>query len=128
MLQKDLADKAGLSQRIISKYEMGETFPRGATLHKLAGALGVSVDYLSRDEIDDPQHGIEKDPYVAQVREQYGARAALDAGELLEGTTALFAGGSLDEENLELFYEAVTRAYLEAKAAARNTFGRKRNR
>ncbi|MDR1603480.1 MAG: helix-turn-helix domain-containing protein [Gracilibacteraceae bacterium] len=88
MLQKDLANKAGLSQRIISKYERGEAFPRGATLYKLADALGVSVDYLL---IDDQR--IEKNPYIER---QY------DASELLEGTTALFASGSLDEENLEL--------------------------
>jgi transcriptional regulator with XRE-family HTH domain len=128
MLQKDLANKAGLSQRIISKYERGESYPRGASLHKLADALETPVSYLTDEVVSDLRQDAGKDPFAEEGRAQYGQRPGLGAKELLDGTMALFAGGSLDEDNLELFYEAVTRAYLEAKSAARNTFGRRRSR
>ena len=39
---------------------------------------------------------------------------------------ALFAGGELDEEAKDAFYQAVTKAYLSCKMEAKKTFGRKK--
>ena len=41
-------------------------------------------------------------------------------------TVALFAGGELDEEAKDAFYQAVTKAYLSCKMEAKKTFGRKK--
>src|ERR1700674_2492810 len=43
---KDVADKAGLSQSLISKIENNRTSPSISTLHRLAKALGSSVSAL----------------------------------------------------------------------------------
>ena len=44
---------------------------------------------------------------------------------LLEQNAALFAGGTLDQEAKDAFFEAVMKAYLTCKEEARKTYGRK---
>ena len=46
MTQKELADRAGVSQVSIYMYESGETTPKALVVGKLASALGVSCDEL----------------------------------------------------------------------------------
>ena len=41
-------------------------------------------------------------------------------------TVLFFAGGELDEEAKDAFYQAVTKAYLSCKMEAKKTFGRKK--
>ena len=41
-------------------------------------------------------------------------------------TVPFFAGGELDEEAKDAFYQAVTKAYLSCKMEAKKTFGRKK--
>ena len=45
--------------------------------------------------------------------------------ELLTLNEALFAGGALSEDQKDMFYEAVTKAYFMNKQHAREKFGRK---
>lgn len=44
---RDLADRAGLSAMVLSKYERGVSQPRPATLTRLASALGVEESFLT---------------------------------------------------------------------------------
>ena len=125
--QQQLGDLVGVSKRSIAAYENTDTKPRGAVAQKLAQALQVSVDYLLNDDIEDPKHGIEKAPYIDEARERYGTRAAKEIDSLLEQNSALFAGGSLDQEGKDAFFEAVMKAYLTCKEEARKTYGRKNN-
>ncbi|MEA3286280.1 MAG: helix-turn-helix transcriptional regulator [Candidatus Marinimicrobia bacterium] len=46
LLQKDLADKAGLDRSYISKLERGLADPTFATLRKIASAYPLSVPHL----------------------------------------------------------------------------------
>ena len=41
LTQQELADRMGVQQRMVSKWENGETMPRPANIRKLAAALGV---------------------------------------------------------------------------------------
>jgi hypothetical protein len=45
---------------------------------------------------------------------------------LLERNAALFAGGTLDQEAKDAFFEAVTKAYWAAKEESRKTYGKNR--
>ena len=92
----------------------------------IADALNVSYDYLKHDEITDPSYGIEKMDYIDEVNGQLGEKGARDINEILEANRALFAGGELDEEAKDAFYQAVTKAYLSCKMEAKKTFGRKK--
>ena len=120
LTQKELAELVGVSQRAIAAYESSGTIARISTMRKLAHALNVSYDYLKHDEITDPSYGIEKMDYIDEVNGQLGEKGARDTNR------ALFAGGELDEEAKDAFYQAVTKAYLSCKMEAKKTFGRKK--
>lgn len=51
LLQKELADKIGISLSSISMYERGERQPDNDTLKKLSQYFNVSIDYLLDNEI-----------------------------------------------------------------------------
>lgn len=123
--QQQLADMIGVSKRMVAAYETENSKPRQAVLEKLAAALNVSVDYLQSTTITDPHFGIEKDPYVSAARQQFGAKGAKEVDKLLAQNQALFAGGALDQEAKDAFFEAIMKAYLTCKEDARKTFGRK---
>ena len=72
------------------------------------------------------QKEIEKMDYIDEVNGQLGEKGAKDINEILEANRALFAGGELDEEAKDAFYQAVTKAYLSCKMEAKKTFGRKK--
>lgn len=48
MSQKDLADKIGMTQEAISRYESGR-FPKPETLDKIAKAVGKKVHWVIED-------------------------------------------------------------------------------
>lgn len=124
--QQQLGELVGVSKRSVAAYETTDTKPRGNTARKLAAALRVSVDYLLNDEITDPKYGIEKAPYIEETRKKLGPKAAREMDALLEQNVALFAGGFLDQEAKDAFFEAVMKAYLKCKEEARKTYGRKK--
>lgn len=125
LTQEELGGLIGVSKRAVLAYETEGVRPRQSVKKKLAEALGVSPDYLDRDELDDPTYGMEKSEYVEETRSRYGSRAAREMEFLLERNAALFAGGHLDQEAKDAFFEAVTKAYWAAKEESRKTYGKK---
>lgn len=126
LTQQELADLVGVSKRTIASYESTNAMARRTTIVKLARALKVSVRYLSDDECTDPLADIEKDDYVEEARQRYGASGARDVDALLRDNAALFAGGELSQEEKDAFFEAVMRAYVASKDIASVKFGRKK--
>ena len=123
--QTQLGEAAGVSLRTILAYEKGEKTPRPATMLKLAKSLKVSVKFLSDDECENPVEDIEKDGYIEEARERYGAQGARDVEALLADNAALFAGGELSQEQKDAFFQAVMTAYVTCKEAAKEKFGKK---
>lgn len=70
---------------------------------------------------------IEKDGYIEEARELYGARGGYDMNALLEQNRALFAGGELSQEQKDAYFSALMEAYVMAKEGAKAKFGRKSN-
>lgn len=126
MTQNELAAKTGVSQRSIASYESGGAIARRSTMEKLARALKVSVKYLTEENCTDPLDEIEKDGYVEQARELYGASGVRDMDALLRDNAALFAGGELSQDQKDAFFEAVMKAYLTCKEEAKEKYGRKK--
>lgn len=124
--QSELAAKTGVSQRTIASYESGGAIARRSTMEKLARALKVSVKYLMEENCTDPLDEIEKDGYVEQARELYGASGVRDMDTLLRDNAALFAGGELSQDQKDAFFEAVMKAYLTCKEEAKEKYGRKK--
>ena len=122
--QHKLSELVGVTPKIITGYEKGYSKPRGTTAHKLARALGVSVAYLVNDEIEDPTYDVEIAPYAAETHIKYGAKASRDVEELLKSNQVLFAGGTLDQDEKDMFYEAITKAYWASKNEAKRIYGK----
>ena len=125
LTQEELGNLVGVSKRAILAYETAGVRPRQNVKRRLAEALRVSVDYIDRDDITDPAYGMEKNEYIEETRERFGSKAAKEIDFLLERNSALFAGGALDQEAKDAFFEAVTKAYWTAKEDARKTYGRR---
>jgi transcriptional regulator with XRE-family HTH domain len=51
--QTELGKLVGVHYTHIGRYEMGKSTPKSNTLKKLAGALGVTTDYLFEGKIDE---------------------------------------------------------------------------
>lgn len=122
--QEQLGKLVGVSKRSIAAYETTDTKPRGAVARRLAQTLKVSVDYLMNDELDDPNYGFAHTAYLEAAKERFGYRAVAEMEALLRQNTAFFAGGALDQDAKDAFFEAVMKAYLSCKEEARKTFGR----
>ena len=120
--QTELSERTGVSRRSISAYENGESIPRRDVLRRLAGALGVTVAYLTDDTSSDPNEGRAREENISLARERFGARGAREAAELLDLNSAFFAGGGIPQEDKDAFFEAVMTAYVTAKEEARRKF------
>lgn len=55
MSQKELAEKAGMTNVLLNNYEHGVRNPKAETLKKLADALGVSLEILTGEEMTEIQ-------------------------------------------------------------------------
>lgn len=105
LTQEQLAQRSGLSRRMIQKYESGVARPRFDASEKIASALEVPVSELLG----------ENGTLVAQAAEKYGSRGAKQAEELMSEVTGLFAGGEMAEEDMDVMMRAITEAYWIAK-------------
>ena len=122
LTQTELAERVEVSLRTINKYEKDVVKPHALNLRRLCAVLGVSEAYLTNPEIDDVTYGLEEAPYVNEVRDTYGKKAGMDMQELLDGVQTMFAGGNIPQEDKDLFFEAVMRAYMETKQDAKARF------
>ena len=120
--QTQLGEKVGVSLRSILAYEKGEKMPRHSTVLKLAKVLHVSVKFLTDDTCENPVEDIEKDGYIEEARERFGARGARDLDTLISENCALFAGGELTADEKDVFFEALKKAYIASKEEARTKF------
>lgn len=104
--QSELAEKLGVTTRVISTYETDKSRPRGIEQYKkLAIALEVNVNYLLSEE----------EEFIATAHNEYGARGAKQARELVEQMGAMFAGGELSEEDMDGVMRAMQELYWDAK-------------
>ncbi len=104
--QAMLAAKAGITARTVQNYELGTRMPHNIMIAEaLAAALGTSVEALLG------RSGL----LAVDAYEKGGSVAARDVSQLLSEVTALFAGGSLPEEDMDAVMEALNTAYWDAK-------------
>lgn len=50
LMQKEIAEKLGVSSQAVSKWETGQGTPKFEHIPLLASLFGVSIDYLFEDE------------------------------------------------------------------------------
>ena len=123
MSQSQLAERVGVTQRSMTNYECGRAVPRRKTLRKMAEELHVTVEYLTNDAVDDPQAGRLREERLTTARALFGRRGEQEMNELMERNAAFFAGGSVDQEAKDAFFDALMTAYITCKNEARARYG-----
>ena len=104
--QKGLASAVGITERSIQNYELGTRKPNNMeVVQKIADVLHTTTEYLLGSE----------ETFVIEAHEKGGAKSARDVNELVSEVTALFEGGTLDENAKEGVMAAINRAYWDAK-------------
>ncbi len=104
--QRELAQKAGVTDRTVQNYELGTRLPQNIDIvSKLALALDTTVEYLLGSE------GM----YVLDGGMRGGARAARDIHALVSEISGLFAGGEIDEAEKDGIMAALNEAYWLSK-------------
>ena len=126
--QTELAQITGISERSLYTYEQLGTLPRKSNVRKLTEALHVSVSYLMDDEETDTQSNLDKDLFIASARESFGYKGAKEAQEVLGRVNSLFAGGELDDDAKDVFFQAVMAVYMDSKQNAKEKFTPKKYR
>ena len=61
-------------------------------------------------------------------KEQFGSKGAKEAQDVLNRVSSLFAGGDLDEDAKDVFFQALMTVYMDSKKNAREKFTPKKYR
>ena len=120
--QIELAERAGITERSIYSYEQTGTLPRTPVLKRLAQALNVTVTYLMDEDETNRQKNINQELFIVNAKNEYGSRGAREASDVLSRASALFAGGELEDDAKDIFFQSLMEVYLESKAEAREKF------
>lgn len=106
LTQQQFADMLGVSLRTITNYEKGESYPKQREIYgKMAEILGVDINYLLT----------ENEEFYISANEKYGATGAQQAKALMQEVTGLFAGGKLDQDDMDEMMKAIQDAREEQK-------------
>ncbi len=104
--QRELAERSGISERTIQNYESGSVTPKKRSSYTvLAETLDVEESVLLDQNID----------FVLRANEQYGGAAMRQAMDLVADVKALWAGGEMEEADMDEIMHALQEAYMEAK-------------
>lgn len=104
--QAELAKQSGISLRTIQNYELGARIPKSKdTYTRLADALGIDKEVL----LD------ENAAFVIRANAQYGSRGAAQAWNLAADIGNLWAGGEIEDEDMDAIMQALQESYWAAK-------------
>lgn len=110
MSQQELGSMVGVSYRTIRSWEVEGRYPKQNILYqKLADALQCDVSYLMSENAS----------FITEASEQFGNRGAKQAQQILEQAAAMFAGGSLSDEDKIAFMDDMQMLYLDSKRRAK---------
>ncbi len=106
LTQQALADKVGVTLRTIASYESDNRYPRSREIYnKLSEALGVDINYLLTENED----------FALQAHQKYGNNGGKQAQALINQIGALYAGGKLDENDMDAVMKSMQKLYWETK-------------
>ena len=117
LTQTQLASQVGLTKRTIINYETGTSYPRDRKIYSmLANTLNIELNHLLTED----------EEFITETSSKYGSRGETEARELLARTSAMFAGGDLDDEDKLAFLLEIQELYLQAKEIARKKYNSKK--
>ena len=125
LTQVELAQKAGIGVRALHNYEQDAVVPRQKGLERIAKALNVSIGYLLYDDKSGAQTKSDIEMFYANAKQGYGTKGVRQARKVIEQAAALFAGGELDEQAKEIFFQTITELFMKSKSEASEKFSPK---
>ena len=106
LTQTQMADLLGVSLRTYQYYESGRMYPKDkAVYQRAASKFNVSMDNLLGDQ----------DLFIIDAQSKYGTHGRSQAMNIINATEALYAGGTLSEEDEQAFYRQMTRIFDRVK-------------
>ena len=126
--QTELAQLTGISERSLYTYEQLGTLPRKSNIRKLAEALHISVSYLLDDEETGKQRTYSSQYFLSFLCTFGTKLLSCFSEEVLGRVSSLFAGGDLDEDAKDVFFQALMAVYMDSKKNAKEKFTPKKYR
>lgn len=112
LTQKELADEIGLTLRTIQNYELGLSMPKSkSTVARISEYFQVPVSSLFEAD----------DFYVMDAEQKGGEKAGSEMRILLSDMSALFAGGSLSDEDKDMVMKTLNDLYWGKNKSRRYT-------
>ena len=106
-----LSEMTGISKRAIAYYELEGKLPKQrSSVEALAQALRTTPETLMDDNAE----------FVLRAGEAYGAQGQREAQKLVKQIRSLYAGGSLNEKDIDAMMLAIQDAYWIAKKKLMN--------
>ncbi len=119
LTQTQLASLVNLTKRTIINYETGTSYPRDRKIYNiLSESLRVELNYLLTED----------EEFITEAGSKYGSRGENEARELLARTSAMFAGGDLDDNDKLSFLLEIQQLYLQSKEIARKKYTSNKNK
>ena len=108
--QKELAARTDIAVRTIINYESGSRMPKSRDSYvRLAEVLDIDLSSLMDENAE----------FTIQASEKYGSRGRRQAEKLVKDVEALYAGGELEERDMDAMMRALQDAYWRAKEVGR---------
>ncbi|MBQ3761738.1 MAG: helix-turn-helix transcriptional regulator [Clostridia bacterium] len=101
-----LSEMTGISKRAIAYYELEGKLPKQrSSVEALAAALRTTPETLTDDNAE----------FVLQAGEAFGAQGQKEAQKIVKQIRSLYAGGTLNEKDIDAMMLAIQDAYWIAK-------------
>ncbi len=121
LTQEQLGGMAGVKKRAIIYYENDQRTPSNEVLAGIAEALNVTVDFLL-DDFQDVEF-TKEEIFISEAKSKYGSKGAAEAANTISRVRALMAGGELNENDKDAFFEVMQEIYFDSKDKAKK-YGR----
>ena len=111
LTQKELAEKLGVSDKAVSKWETGNGMPDISLLQKLCATLNINInEFLSGEKIDRDDYNIKAEENIFQLLTQSKAsgrsrKITVTAGIILFASIFAFTFTSLKDKSLLWFLD-----------------------
>ena len=83
----------------------------------IAKALNVTVDFLLDDSQD--VEFTKEEVFIGEAKSKYGSKGATEAAKTISRVRALMAGGELNENDKDAFFEVMQEIYFDSKKNAK---------
>ncbi len=115
--QEAFGELIGVKIRSVAYYESDGRYPEDAVLEKMAEVFNVMVDFL-KDDTQSVDH-TKEECFIIEAKSKYGSRGAAEAKKTIEKVKGLMAGGDLDENSRDAFFEVMQEIYFDSKERAK---------